>query len=455
MQSSQWKSECHGYVTLVANVFWLEAVNDEMRTRGPSCIIRSKRKTNAPLSFDSIKKEMIECSAFKSIFNIFFVASEEEESPSQRCHCEYLPFNFSFVSLNMWNSFLMKEKDPIYPWNNGIYCEELKTLFDTSFYNAEQLKTMFEASFSNDFYQTSCLLLLYEYLNYGFVIRLNLLFPSTKNCLKIIGLQDIKVEYRRTCIMQSSQWKSECHGYVTLVANVFWLEAVNDEIRTRGPSCIIRSRRKTNAPLSFDSIKKEMIGCSAFKPIFNIFFVASEEEESPSQRCHCEYLPFNFSSVSLNMCNSFLIKGKDLIVGMFSPKVFDVRISKLIFNKHSSKAGIYCKELKTLFDTSFYNAEQLKTIFEVSFGKDSHKINCLILFPYAKTSVWGGVVQKLSVCSMMIKFKKHSISLMFTSDIRSSYSYNLKSIIFNRLFPEVPLIEYFDNNAFGREVFND
>lgn len=35
-----------------------------------------------------------------------------------------------------------------------------------------------------------------------------------------IRRQDIKVEYRHTCIMQSSQWKSECHGYVTLVANV-------------------------------------------------------------------------------------------------------------------------------------------------------------------------------------------------------------------------------------------
>nr|KAF7406648.1 hypothetical protein H0235_014304 [Vespula pensylvanica] len=98
-----------------------------------------------------------------------------------------------------------------------------------------------------------------------------------------IRREDIKVEYRHTCIIQSSRWKSECHGYVTLVANVFWLEAVNDEMRTRGSSCIIRSRRKTNAPLSFDSIKKEMIEYSAFKPIFNIFFVASEEEESPSQ----------------------------------------------------------------------------------------------------------------------------------------------------------------------------
>ncbi|KAL2711838.1 F-box only protein 22-like isoform X1 [Vespula squamosa] len=223
------------------------------------------------------------------------------------------------------------------------------------------------------------------------------------------------------------------------------------------------------------------------------------------------------------MWNSFLMKGKDLIVGMFFPKVPDVQISTLTFNKHPSKAGIYCEELKTLFDTSFNNAEQLKTIFEVSFGKDSHKTSCLILlhkywrydfliplnlltclknwFPYARTSIWGGVVQKLSVCNMVynshvcknnvecvvisisgtemqtwplcldrwcdtekkiedkfkvfkdgVKFKKHSIGLMFTSDIRGSYLYNLESTIFKKFFPGVPLIEYFGNNAFGGEL---
>nr|KAF7406647.1 hypothetical protein H0235_014303 [Vespula pensylvanica] len=153
-----------------------------------------------------------------------------------------------------------------------------------------------------------------------------------------IRKEDIKVEYRHTCIMQSSRWKSECHGYVTL---------------------------------------------------------------------------------------------------------------------HPSKAGIYCKELKILFDASFNNAEQLKTIFEVSFGKDSHKINCLVLL-YKYWNYGFLIPLNLLAClKNMMKFKKHSISLMFTSVIRSSYSYNLKSTIFNRLFPVVPLIEYFDYNAFGREVFND
>ncbi|KAL2711837.1 F-box only protein 22-like isoform X1 [Vespula squamosa] len=98
-----------------------------------------------------------------------------------------------------------------------------------------------------------------------------------------IRRENIKVEHRHTCIMQSSQWKSECHRYVTLIANASWLEAVNDEMRTRGPSCIIRSRRKTNTSLSFDGIKKEMIECFALKPTFNMFFVASEEEDSPPQ----------------------------------------------------------------------------------------------------------------------------------------------------------------------------
>ncbi|KAL2711836.1 F-box only protein 22-like isoform X1 [Vespula squamosa] len=189
-----------------------------------------------------------------------------------------------------------------------------------------------------------------------------------------IRRENIKVENRHTCIMQSSQWKSECHRYVTLIANALiinntyctsWLEAVNDEMRTRGPSCIIRSRRKTNTSLSFDGIKKEMIECFALKPTFNMFFVALEEEDSPPQRCHCEYLPINSSSVSLNMWNSFLMKGKDLIVGMFFPKVPDdsclFLISRRLYNLES-----------TMFKRYFSSVQLIEDLGEITFGRGFH-----------------------------------------------------------------------------------
>lgn len=89
------------------------------------------------------------------------------------------------------------------------------------------------------------------------------------------------------------------------------------------------------------------------------------------------YLPYNCWSVSMNM-ESFSSE-KESLVSMCFPRLRDIQISTFTFNKHPWTMGIYCEELKALFDNSFNNAEKLKTAIEASFDNDSHNTSCWIL----------------------------------------------------------------------------
>ncbi|KAL2751087.1 F-box only protein 22-like isoform X1 [Vespula maculifrons] len=197
-----------------------------------------------------------------------------------------------------------------------------------------------------------------------------------------------------------------------------WLEVAEDEKRRRGPSSVIRNRKEMKSYKNWDDIKKEMIECFAIKPALCMFSTNSAKKDSHLQRCHCKYLPYNCYTVSLDMENSLL--GNENLVAMYFPKIPNIQISTFTFNMHPWTMGIYCEELKTLFDNSLNNAEQLKTVIEASFDNDCHNTSCWILlckiyygtsigfdllehfykwFPRKRVSICGGIVNDLSVCN--------------------------------------------------------
>lgn len=58
---------------------WLEVANNEKRARGPSCIIRNKRKSRYMVfTWECLKQEIIECSTVKPSLTIFFTVGSED-----------------------------------------------------------------------------------------------------------------------------------------------------------------------------------------------------------------------------------------------------------------------------------------------------------------------------------------------------------------------------------------
>ncbi|XP_043679613.1 F-box only protein 22-like isoform X1 [Vespula pensylvanica] len=232
---------------------------------------------------------------------------------------------------------------------------------------------------------------------------------NTKNC-KNISKSWQKLTYDVLCIifkylngLDLSNASQVCRS---------WLEVANSEKRTRGPSCFIRSTREMRyTSSSWDGVKKEIIECSTVKPSLSVFFTVGNEG-SLSQRCHCDYLPSNCDSISLNtygvvINNAESEEDSENIVCMFFPEVPNIKISTLTFNVYD------WKNLKETY------CDQLKSEFETPFNNDCRKTSCLILlcdwsgrsialsllkssknwFPNKRASIWGGIAKNLSVCT--------------------------------------------------------
>ncbi|KAI4473999.1 hypothetical protein M0802_015841 [Mischocyttarus mexicanus] len=199
---------------------------------------------------------------------------------------------------------------------------------------------------------------------------------------------------------------------------------------------------------------------------------------------------------------------------MYLPKIPTIAITSLIFNVHAWEYGVYCEEINFLFDFYFNNDVRLRNIYEPYLRDDSNMTNFLILFyeetkefiasnilrsldkwyPSRVSSIWGGMVRKLSVCknnicnynvdciamllsgtnmqtwtivmdgkmasieNIEIRFKelkkevtlkKHSIGFMFSGDYCDNFYLNLEPEIFMRLFPDTPLFQVFGYLALG------
>ncbi|KAK2578053.1 hypothetical protein KPH14_008469 [Odynerus spinipes] len=192
-----------------------------------------------------------------------------------------------------------------------------------------------------------------------------------------------------------------------------WLEAANSEKRTRGPMCLTRNIKEMGYVVSgWEDIKTESIRYSSVKPSLALFFTTIGLEGSLSQRCHCDFLPPNCDSVSLDtygvvINNTETGEDSENIVCMFLPEVSNIEISTLALNLDDWEETLsaYCK--------------QVKATHEASSDSDCHKESCLMLFcewdgrtiavellkslkrwfPKTKPCIWGGIAKDISLCN--------------------------------------------------------
>lgn len=198
-----------------------------------------------------------------------------------------------------------------------------------------------------------------------------------------------------------------------------WLEAANSEKRTRGPTCLMRNVKDWRyTPIGWEGVKRYSIECSQLKPSLALFFTVGHKS-SLSESCHCDDLPPNCHSVSLDTHGVVINdtargeENSDHIVCMSLPDVPNIKTSILTFNLYDWKDG----DLTKL--TKFTYHKQLKAAFETSSDSDSRKASCLMLFcdwdgrkialhllkslghwvPETRPCIWGGIAKNLSVCN--------------------------------------------------------
>ncbi|XP_043504534.1 uncharacterized protein LOC122525678 [Polistes fuscatus] len=287
-----------------------------------------------------------------------------------------------------------------------------------------------------------------------------------------------------------------------------WSEIAKEESKRRGSSCLMKQQSSPCLD-SWESWKTQFIDCCQVKPSLHMFYCGIEYEKKLPEGCYCESLPPNCISILLK--HFFLWCTKTSISSIFFPEISNLQTSTITFNKHPWHKGIYCEELKCLFDNSLSNADQLKTVFEPIINDDFPTSGCIIFiydiatsclsklalslqnwFPNGKTSILGLGLDELSICNSnynshvcqhsvdcvaillngtdmqswililenyshdeermkefkeKINLKKHTIGFGIHGD-NSNYSFECsEEDLFHKYFPNVPILQLYGNEA--------
>lgn len=284
--------------------------------------------------------------------------------------------------------------------------------------------------------------------------------------------------------------------------NRTWHEIAMEINRTIGPLCVMESTSDDDVKI----VKQLIVEKSPITPSLHMFVTLLKWHKERTKSCYCQHLPWNCYSVSIENCWS--MEKNNVVIGMFLPDTHNLRVTTVTLNRHISGKGMYCEELKCSFDESFSNADQLKTIFRPVFNNNLSTNNCLILlykynaypilenliltlqewFPDKNASIFGGMVDNLSICNKMdnshicnlnadcisiiirgrdmqtwtlklngfydgyrlimefkdtIVLKTHSIGFMITGECCLKYSLNRESLNFTKVFPTVPIFQIY------------
>ncbi|KZC09781.1 F-box only protein 22 [Dufourea novaeangliae] len=196
-----------------------------------------------------------------------------------------------------------------------------------------------------------------------------------------------------------------------------WLEAANDERRTRGPTYFIQNCKEllANEKLSMERIKMQSIKKLQIKPALGLFFTAPSIPFSEPD-CHCKVLPPNCDTVTLGthgvVFNNREIEGNvENIVCAFLPEVPDVTIKTFVIGDNSATKNDVSMSVENY-------SEEIKKVLRTS-EKSPNRSKCLLLFcdlrgrnlavklsnslrkSYTtdELSVWGGIAKDLLVCN--------------------------------------------------------
>lgn len=294
----------------------------------------------------------------------------------------------------------------------------------------------------------------------------------------------------------------------------FWSEIAKEENKRRGYPCEVKTEFNSCID-NWDTLKTQLIDCCQVKPSLHILFCGFGKTKQILKGCYCQYLPSNCISISLEHFFTWITDNS--ISSIFFPEIPNLQISTITFNKHPWNKGIYCEELKCLFDDSFSNADRLKTIFEPIINDDFPTSGCIVFiyeianncilklaqslekwFPNKKTSILGIGTDKLSICNSVynshicqhtvdctaillngtdmqswililendshndermeefkgkINLKKHAIGFS-ASGYNSSYYFECQQEnLFNKYFPNVPIFQIYGDEAIARNDF--
>lgn len=191
-----------------------------------------------------------------------------------------------------------------------------------------------------------------------------------------------------------------------------WLEAANNEKRTRGPMCLMREESKTEVPITnWGNLIKESIQCSMVKPSLSLSFIAGHGIPF-SERCHCNSLPSNCGSILVNTYGVVINNSEktenngNYLVCMFLPDVSNIKVSTILFDLYDWETTLrnYCKQLTLAFKSSVN--DNRKAICAMVFCDWSGRHIALNLLKYSKSwlpktksCIWGGITKSLTVCT--------------------------------------------------------
>ncbi|XP_053979460.1 F-box only protein 22-like [Hylaeus anthracinus] len=191
-----------------------------------------------------------------------------------------------------------------------------------------------------------------------------------------------------------------------------WLEAANNEKRTRGPT---HSIEHLTEHITMGRVKTQIIKQLRIKPVLGLFFPSNRIPLFETD-CHCKVLPPNCNTITLGtygivIDNLEIENGVDEIVCAFLPEIPDVTIKTFAFGEktvteknQSNSVDKYSEEIKQFLSTPQKNSGISKCLllFCVQRGRvPAIKITSSLKRCYAadELSVWGGVARELLVCN--------------------------------------------------------
>lgn len=228
-----------------------------------------------------------------------------------------------------------------------------------------------------------------------------------------------------------------------------WLEAANNEKRTRGPISLIANYEKflPKEKSTMECLKTQIIKNLTIKPALGLFFT-NPTVVFGTQDCHSKVLPRNCNTVTLGTHgvisdNKELEKNLGAIVCAFLPQLPNVKIRTFVLGRGSSR-GARNHVPKSVEGYS----QQLKRILGAP-KKTSGSSKCLLLFcdlygrslarqilnslkpcyPGDVLSIWGGVANDLLVCNSKTDEKDEYAEFAFCVGITLIGSVDTWSII--------------------------
>ncbi|XP_033338045.1 F-box only protein 22 [Megalopta genalis] len=234
-----------------------------------------------------------------------------------------------------------------------------------------------------------------------------------------------------------------------------WLEAANDERRTRGPTYFMQNCKNllVNEKWSMERIKTQCIKELQIKPALGLFFTARSVPFT-QRDCHCKVLPPNCNTVTLGthgvVFNDTEIEANvDNVVCTFLPEIPGVTIQTFVIGDNSTtKQDVsvslinYIEKIREALDKpqktqfSYVNSKCLLLFCDLRGREFAIKLSDSLRKRYygSNISVWGGTAKNLLVCNAKDSENDRCGEFAFCVGITLTGAINTWSLLVNSKF---------------------